>query len=498
MDDGVRPQASHLMLIASSLGPIVAVHASEEPPDASMLAEFVTETCLAPSHGEPRRPARVVTADGVIVTRLATELRPTGVRVQHGATPNAMDAYESLMDHLTMPKVADSLSQADNATVRAYFAAADRFYGSRPWEALAAEKFVAFRLEGRPWRYLSIMGHGGDEYGFAVYDDWLDACRMAYAHLPPYPSEWDDGPPDPFSAIDALEGVSLYGLDMASPADAAVIRKLKIRKTWNGQYALVQRFTDQGSVPAINALETYTAVMQVLGERADRARGRKVTSIKAQVDTVHGPVAISYPAKGTEDALPDSITSSSSETSSGGAATRGASPHGPPHPMAPSGRMSSRRSGRPPKRRASATRTSTTWLTPPRGRSSGSVTGPPSSRHPRWGSSRPWTAWLYGWVTPWKPSRSSRWPRRGRPTSAQAGPRPEQWAMGTDSAWKVGDLTPEEAHRVLAALLERRPGLRKEVGDIVAGFGPAVVLGEVADSVLFDAVADAWNVEQIG
>lgn len=305
MDDGVRPQASHLMLIASSLGPIVAVHASEEPPDASMLAEFVTETCLAPSHGEPRRPARVVTADGVIVTRLATELRPTGVRVQHGATPNAMDAYESLMDHLTMPKVADSLSQADNATVRAYFAAADRFYGSRPWEALAAEKFVAFRLEGRPWRYLSIMGHGGDEYGFAVYDDWLDACRMAYAHLPPYPSEWDDGPPDPFSAIDALEGVSLYGLDMASPADAAVIRKLKIRKTWNGQYALVQRFTDQGSVPAINALETYTAVMQVLGERADRARGRKVTSIKAQVDTVHGPVAISYPAKGTEDALPD-------------------------------------------------------------------------------------------------------------------------------------------------------------------------------------------------
>ncbi len=70
--------------------------------------------------------------------------------------------------------------------------------------------------------------------------------------------------------------------------------------------------------------------------------------------------------------------------------------------------------------------------------------------------------------------------------------------MGTDSAWKVGDLTPEEAHRVLAALLERRPGLRKEVGDIIAGLGPAVVLGEVADSVLFDAVADAWNVEQIG
>ena len=70
--------------------------------------------------------------------------------------------------------------------------------------------------------------------------------------------------------------------------------------------------------------------------------------------------------------------------------------------------------------------------------------------------------------------------------------------MGTDSAWKVGDLTPEEAQRVLAALLEPRPGLRKEVGGIVAGLGPAVVLGEVADSVLIDAVADAWNVVQIG
>lgn len=44
----------------------------------------------------------------------------------------------------------------------------------------------------------------------------------------------------------------------------------------------------------------------------------------------------------------------------------------------------------------------------------------------------------------------------------------------------VTNLTPEEAKSVLQQLLKRRPGLKKEVGDIIAKLKPAVDADEVA------------------
>lgn len=303
-DEGTSPSQSYVMLLVSSDGPVIAAQPLDDAPTAHMLSVFATMSCLAPSFGEPRRPATLITADNSVVPELSAELGAVGVKVQHGDTPNAAAAYESMMAYVTAPTVADSLTRTDDDSVRAYFRAAEEFYRSRPWEALAAEKFVGFRSEGRPWRYASIMGHGSEEYGLAVYDDWLDACRMAYAHTPIFGDEWTDEPPDPLVAIDGLEGISLHPPDMITPADAAVITKLRVHKTWKGQYALVQRHAFEGAVPAINALETYTAVMQVLTARVDRARGRAVSSIKAQVDSEYGTVEVVYPAKGTEDASP--------------------------------------------------------------------------------------------------------------------------------------------------------------------------------------------------
>ncbi len=301
-DAGNSLSRAYVMLLASSDGPVIAAQPLDAAPTAHMLAVFATMACLGPSFGEPRRPATLITADDSMVPELRAQLHAVGVKVQHGGTPNAAEAYESLMAYVSAPTVADSLTHAADDTVRAYFRAAEAFYRSRPWEALAAEKFVGFRLEGQPWRYATIMGHGGEEYGFAVYDDWLDACRMAYAHMPTFGDEWTDEPPDPLVAVDGLEGLSLYPPDMLTQADAEVIARLRVRKTWKGQYALVQRHAMEGVVPALNALEAYTAIMQVLTARVERARGRTVTSIKAQVGTDHGTLEVVYPARGTEDA----------------------------------------------------------------------------------------------------------------------------------------------------------------------------------------------------
>lgn len=299
------PGETSVMLLVSSGGPIVAAQPLETRPDAYILSVFVTMACLSPEHGEPRRPARVVVADSALAAELSSELRSVGVKVQHGATPDAIDAYEGFLEYLSAPQLTDFLVQTDHHTIRAYFSAAEAFFKSRPWESLAAEKYVAFRSEGRPWHYASILGHGGEEYGLAVYDSWLDACRMAYAHITSYSPENAHEPVDPFVAVDALEDLSLYPPELVTPGDMEVLQRLRIRKTWKGQYALVQRYTFEGKEPAINALETYTAVMQVLSQRVDRARGRSVTSIKAQVETVYGPVDVVYPAKGTEDEGPD-------------------------------------------------------------------------------------------------------------------------------------------------------------------------------------------------
>ena len=59
------------------------------------------------------------------------------------------------------------------------------------------------------------------------------------------------------------------------------------------------------------------------------------------------------------------------------------------------------------------------------------------------------------------------------------------------------NLTPDEAQSVLRQLLKERPGLRKEIADIIAKLRPAVDASEVAANVRFDLesldIDDVWD-----
>lgn len=317
LDEEGEPQGAHVVLLVESGGMVVASQTLERVGDAGLLSAFVTMACLSPLYGEPRRAGSITVEDPELIGSLAQELQAVGLVIKHGSTPAAQFVLEQLLHHLeTGPSAAaeGALDKTPDHAVREYFKTAEEFFRARPWEAIDAGKYIAMRLEGRPWRYISIMGAEGEEFGFTVYDSWVDACRLAYLHMGSGDPDAPDEGMNPLDAVEALESISLLDLDMAAPGDVEVINRLRIRSTWRGQHALVQRYGPFGMETPVNSLEEYTAMMQVLTQRVNRTRGGRVTSISTQVETDFGQLDILYPAKGTEDAPTDEYYEVSFET----------------------------------------------------------------------------------------------------------------------------------------------------------------------------------------
>jgi hypothetical protein len=167
------PVASSVALLVSGDTFVQRLVATEQPLSPADLALLIADACAWPEEGSPRRPQRVVVSEPLLAGLLLRELAGSGVRAEAGNVVLAEEAYSHMMRTLVPPPRPDFLCHHSDAEVRAYFKAARRFYRARPWEAFPGERFLAFRIGEEPWRYVNVMGQEGEEFGLAIFRDWL-------------------------------------------------------------------------------------------------------------------------------------------------------------------------------------------------------------------------------------------------------------------------------------------------------------------------------------
>ena len=151
------------------------------------------------------------------------------------------------------------------------------------------------------------MGQAGETFGVATFKDWLEVCKATnnpetLLDVLDAVSSGRQPLPKSLLATGGAESLSLNPLEALAPEDAAYLKKLKVKPSWRKEYAVVHRHTPYGMETPRLDVTTYTALMVVLAERAHKARGNRVTSLKAAADTSKGRLAVRYPAKGDEGA----------------------------------------------------------------------------------------------------------------------------------------------------------------------------------------------------
>ncbi len=307
LDDKEKPALGHLGLVATSQGLIRSFLIHSEPLGRAELTELVTSACAQPPQGLPSaRPHTLRVADPSMRNAL-TDLETLGISVAVGDVNAANEALEALEQALTPEPTPSYFVHYLEPEVKAFFKAAASFFQARPWEVIDGYKFIAFRLDDGPWRYANVMGQAEEEYGLAVFRNWLEVCKttnnpetimdMLEAASSPEPHV-----PKSLLATGGAEGLSLSPLDALAPEDAAYLNKLKVKASWRRHYATVHRYTPYGLETPQLDLSLYTGLMSVLSERARKIRGNAITSLKTTLKTPKGQLSVRYPAKGDEAA----------------------------------------------------------------------------------------------------------------------------------------------------------------------------------------------------
>lgn len=274
------------------------------PHDATELARVIREaTVRARPGGKPGRPAAVLVEDPALAQQLESSLRGSGIDVRAGETPDVADALAEMARQMRRTDMPPFLSPNDEDEVRSYLKAARAFYRMQPWNRIAPTKCIAFRFDDDgEWAYLSVMGQGGEEFGFSVFEDWLQVCL--FFHNPPSYSEYapDEARNRPLYAAGGVEQLSLEPMELLHPEDGHLLRNLGAEPIHNGQFPVARRF-----VPGLQQEETFLGMREygVLMEALVRAlRGRKasrIVSIREHVSVGGMGVELKYPATGVEE-----------------------------------------------------------------------------------------------------------------------------------------------------------------------------------------------------
>ena len=307
--EGPRGPEPVLAGIVTDAGGLVrSVTVLRPPADARALAELVRSAAGAPaSDMAPARPVAVAVADLGVAKRLGKALRKAGVAVRLGRTPLADAALEDLQAHVMgIRRLPAVFTQETDADLKAFFAAAKRFYAAKPWTRLDGNRFLAVQDADAgpdsPWTYVNVIGQMGEEHGLSVFTEWTDVCALVHdrPHVPFFLSdEFDD---DPTSAT--LEGITLFPLAALHRDDQQRLGALGIRETAAQQVAVPMRYEDGVPGPMRLPLAWQTALLTALPDVLAKRRANQVTSIKATVGAEGMRLALRYPATGAEGLAP--------------------------------------------------------------------------------------------------------------------------------------------------------------------------------------------------
>ena len=242
-----------------------------------------------------------MTANGALHARLqevVAALKPV-IRAEHAPTPRADDALRALHDALKVPEA--WLLEVAPDTLSAFLAAAKTFYERAHWRRVAGNKYLAFRLDEEPWRYLNLMGQMDEEPGLAYFPEWLEVCELVYNQPSPFDLMLADED-DIFAYLGNREALTLVPLTSLHPDDEAAITTLKNHRRYrvDGEYPLPLRIGSAGVRAPTLSLEVYTLLLTGIDQVLSKRRAEVISSVKTTLELDGHRLELRYPAKGDE------------------------------------------------------------------------------------------------------------------------------------------------------------------------------------------------------
>lgn len=292
-------------------------------PGAEQFAEAVRRAAGRPSAGTPGRPARVSVEEGGPADALAALLQPLDVAVETIQDDGLASVLRGLGEDGGTPDH-PTLTDYDPSALRAFVDVARSFFHQRPWHRFAPDKYLGFRIDAGPWRYLNAMGQDQEAFGVALFGDWLELCRFVHNRPHSLLALLDDAlnqledledlealerleamsrPHEaPLQAAGAMESLTLYAWDELHPREADYVRELGVKPLRGGAYPAIRRFLPgPRSVAPSLSLADYVALMEAVTTVLKRRSTPVLTSVKQDVPVADGRVVeLRYPADGTE------------------------------------------------------------------------------------------------------------------------------------------------------------------------------------------------------
>lgn len=295
-------QLAHAHLVMDGHGLLRAHTLSVEQADDEMLLDLVYRAIAHPSSGiEAARPKQLKIDDEALVEALQVPLSQLGIEVEFGPTPRVREALATVVAAMTGEEATGPwLSQYAEGEVRSYWKAARALFDAKPWERLDGNKYLAFQRDDGDWYYCTVMGQAGEEYGLAMFEDWLQLCRMVHNAPSMLEIFAGEGELKQLEAAGWSEALTPVPLEMIDPEDASYLKQLGLRPLASGEYPVPYRMTPDGQALVHFSLHTYRALAEGLAALLSRRKAKRISSIKQELEAAGSQLLLRYPADGLE------------------------------------------------------------------------------------------------------------------------------------------------------------------------------------------------------
>lgn len=181
-----KPQRPYLLLIFNwSTGMIMRNDLVERAPSDDEVRTALFKAVAKPPRmtGPAHRPRSIGLPDQTWVEALKPALDEIAVQlIEQPLGPELREILDELESTMNDGDEIPGLLSVKGTTpelIGSLFAAAAEFYRAAPWVTLTNMHVIAVKHPAeRDYRYVSVMGNGGVEYGLAMYLKWKDVERF--------------------------------------------------------------------------------------------------------------------------------------------------------------------------------------------------------------------------------------------------------------------------------------------------------------------------------
>ena len=258
-----------------------------------------------------RFPKKIMTSSSTDLVLLTSSLDNLNlkqfdidIQIEQSATAIVDEIVQDLQKAMQVP--ARILDGVDKETLQNYFEVTTVFYDNEYWDRVEGKRYLAFQIikdgEAGEWHYANLMGQMGEEFGLAIFENWLEICKLESNIPSPMAmmSMMMDG--EDYIPKTKREAISLTELEFLHPDDEDAVLDLDNHKeySFNEDYPLPMSLGMGGVEAPEFSLENYTYLLKAIHEVFSKRKADVIKSIKKTVELEDCTVNLRLPAKGNE------------------------------------------------------------------------------------------------------------------------------------------------------------------------------------------------------